>query len=451
MLKENKIPTVSFFSFLKHASKIVKNPLPFHHKNFEAKGDTFRLKLGAKNSVIFSRNPEFALYALQKNQRNYTKSKIQTKDLSKYVGKGLLTSEGELWKKQRRLIQPAFHKKQLEQLLDTVLEAIQIEIQHITPHAPIDIFPILNDLAFQTVVKALFRTEIDVKVIKRLQYITEAAQQMLVKELRQPFKALYFKYGGPIQKHIDLTIEAREILKGLVDARRASGTKQNDLLDMLLDARYEDGTAMEEAQLLDEILILFVAGHETTSNSLTFTLQLLAKHPDIQERVYEECAGVYAEQSRSTKANTDSLLPYIKHCVYTKQVIEESMRLYPPAYFIDRVNIEEDVFDDVTIPKGSNLLFSVIEIHKHNDFWENPHTFNPDRFADNAGMKHKAYFPFGAGPRMCIGNNFAMYEMVLAVTEIIQQYKIKPKETPIEIKPLITLKPQNAVLEFIPR
>ena len=442
-MKENVIPTVPFFKFLANASKIVKNPLPFHHKNFEEKGDTFRLRLGAKNSVIFSRNPEFALYALQKNQRNYTKSKIQTKDLSKYVGKGLLTAEGELWKKQRRLIQPAFHKKQLEQLLDTVLEVIREEIAHIVPNTPIDIFSILNDLAFQTVAKALFKSEIDASVINRLQHITEAAQQMLVKELRQPFKALYFKYGGPIKKHVNLTIEAREILKKLVDQRRESGDRPGDLLDMLLDARYEDGTGMEESQLLDEILILFVAGHETTSNALTFTLQLLAKHPDIQEKVYEEYAFA--------KANTTSSLDFIKSCEYTKQVIEESMRLYPPAYFIDRVNLEEDTFDGVTIPKESNLLFSVIEIHKHKDFWEDPEAFNPDRFANNAGMKHKAYFPFGAGPRMCIGNNFAMYEMVLAITEIVKHYKIKKKETPIEIKPLITLKPQNAILEFIPR
>ena len=442
-MKENVIPTVPFFKFLANANKIVKNPLPFHHKNFEEKGDTFRLKLGAKNSVIFSRNPEFAMYTLQKNQRNYTKSKIQTKDLSKYVGKGLLTAEGELWKKQRRLIQPAFHKKQLEQLLDTVLEVIREEIAHIVPNAPIDIFSILNDLAFQTVAKALFKSEIDASVINRLQHITEAAQQMLVKELRQPFKALYFKYGGPIKKHVNLTIEAREILKKLVDQRRESGDRPGDLLDMLLDARYEDGTGMEESQLLDEILILFVAGHETTSNALTFTLQLLAKHPDIQEKIYEEYAFA--------KANTTSSLDFIKSCEYTKQVIEESMRLYPPAYFIDRVNLEEDMFDGVTIPKESNLLFSIVEIHKHKDFWEDPEAFNPDRFANNAGMKHKAYFPFGAGPRMCIGNNFAMYEMVLAITEIVKHYKIKKKETPIEIKPLITLKPQNAILEFIPR
>lgn len=442
-MKENVIPTVPFFKFLANANKIVKNPLPFHHKNFEEKGDTFRLKLGAKNSVIFSRNPEFAMYTLQKNQRNYTKSKIQTKDLSKYVGKGLLTAEGELWKKQRRLIQPAFHKKQLEQLLDTVLEVIREEIAHIEPNAPIDIFSILNDLAFQTVAKALFKSEIDASVINRLQHITEAAQQMLVKELRQPFKALYFKYGGPIKKHVNLTIEAREILKKLVDQRYESGDRPGDLLDMLLDARYEDGTGMEESQLLDEILILFVAGHETTSNALTFTLQLLAKHPDIQEKVHEEYAFA--------KANTTSSLDFIKSCEYTKQVIEESMRLYPPAYFIDRVNLEEDMFDGVTIPKESNLLFSIVEIHKHKDFWEDPEAFNPDRFENNAGMKHKAYFPFGAGPRMCIGNNFAMYEMVLAITEIVKHYKIKKKETPIEIKPLITLKPQNAILEFIPR
>lgn len=442
-MKEKIIPTVPFFKFLKNASKIVKNPLPFHHQNFEEKGDTFRLKLGLGNSVIFSRNPDFALYTLQKNQRNYTKSKIQTKDLSKYVGKGLLTAEGELWKKQRRLIQPAFHKKQLEQLLDTVLEVIQEEIDHITPNTPTDIFSILNDLAFQTVAKALFKSEINMTVIERLQYITEAAQQMLVKELRQPFKALYFKYGGPVKKHINLTIEARAILKELVDERRESDERQGDLLDMLLDARYEDGTAMEESQLLDEILILFVAGHETTSNALTFTLQLLARHQDVQEKVYAEHAFA--------KANTLSSLDYIKACEYTKQVIEETMRLYPPAYFVDRVNIEEDAFEDITISKESNLLFSIIEIHKHKDFWDEPETFNPDRFANNAGMKHKAYFPFGAGPRMCIGNNFAMYEMVLAVTEVVQRYKIIAQDTPIEIKPLITLKPQNAVLEFIPR
>lgn len=448
-MQQRQIPTVPFLNFIKNAKRILKNPLPFHHKNFEEKGDTFRLKLGFGQTVVFSRNPGFAIHALQKNQRNYHKSDIQTKQLAKYVGQGLLTVEGEQWKTQRKLIQPAFHKKALVNLLDKVLDAIQIELRRIETNRPIDIFPIFNDLAFQTVVKALFSSDIDPKLINRLQHITEAAQTMLVRELRQPFKRLYFKYGGPVKKHIAMVQEGREILRGLVHERRQSNVRHDDLLDMLLDARYEDGSGMDEEKLLDEILILFVAGHETTSNSLTFTMDLLARHPEVQEKLFAE---IEKDSVMNQEMLSDAdILTFIKSQTYAKQVVEESMRLYPPAYFIDRVNYETDTFDGMDITKGSNVLFSIIEIHKHKEYWKNPEAFDPDRFADNAGMKHPAYFPFGAGPRMCIGNNFAMYEMVLAVTEVVRNYTITSKNTPIEIKPLITLKPQNAILTFIPR
>ncbi|HET8803756.1 MAG TPA: cytochrome P450, partial [Aequorivita sp.] len=261
-MEEKKIPSVPVFQFLIHSTQILKNPLPFHHKNFETKGDTFRLKLGFGKSVIFSRDAGFAQYALQKNQKNYTKSPIQTKDLSKYVGCGLLTSEGELWQKQRKLIQPAFHKKQLINLLETIQNAINSELQKIETNKAIDIFPVFNDLAFQTVVKSLFSSAVDQKEINKLQQITESAQQMLVKELRQPYLGWWFKLSGKIEKHISETNEARAILKKLVNERRNSGKREDDLLDMLLEARYEDGSAMEEGQLIDEILILFTAGHE---------------------------------------------------------------------------------------------------------------------------------------------------------------------------------------------
>ncbi|WP_340156705.1 cytochrome P450, partial [uncultured Winogradskyella sp.] len=154
METKQNIPTVPLRRFFKHSLEILKNPLPFHHQNFEEQGDVFKLKIGFKNSVIFIRDASMAEYVLQKNQKNYTKSKIQTEDLVKYVGKGLLTSEGELWKKQRKLIQPAFHKKQLENLLESIKDAIQLEYNKIIPNSVIDIFPILNDLAFQTVVKS---------------------------------------------------------------------------------------------------------------------------------------------------------------------------------------------------------------------------------------------------------------------------------------------------------
>ncbi len=443
MSKSNQIPTVPLHRFLKHSLEILKNPLPFHHQNFIENGDTFRLKIGFNNVVYFCRDAGFLEHVLIKNQKNYKKSKIQTEDLVKYVGTGLLTAEGELWKRQRKLIQPGFHKKQLQYLLETIQSAILTEYERIEPDKSIDMFPILNDLAFQTVVKSLFSSAADNKTINRLQYITEAAQRMLVRELRQPYLIWWFKLSGTIQKYIDLTQEARDLLKGIVKERRNSEKKENDLLDMLLDARYDDGSAMDEEQLIDEILILFTAGHETTSNALTFTCQLLAQHPEWQERIYEE-----AKQLELLNADLMTIATQSKVC---QQVIEESMRLYPPAYFIDRVNKDKDTFNDFTFEPDSNLLFSVYEIHRHPKLWDNPESFQPERFKEGGRKYSSQYFPFGAGPRKCIGNNFAMFEMVIAVSELMKLYRIRPDFKSIEITPLITLKPKNAQLVFVSR
>ncbi len=435
------LKVVLFRRFLLNARSILKNPLPFHHKNFSKYGDTFILNLGLGGKPIFSRDSGFAQYVLQKNQKNYTKTTIQTKDLAKYVGIGLLTAEGEHWRKQRRLIQPAFHKKKLANIMQAVQEAIDTEYQKITTDQPIDCFPIFNKLAFQTVLKSLFSGGVPEAQIDRLQFITEQAQHMLVRELRQPYLGWWFKLRGHIQYHIDLVEEARKILIELVQKRRSSTTEKDDLLDMLLAARYENGEPMKEAHLIDEILILFVAGHETTSNALTFTAQLLAQHPEVQE-------GVYRESVQASEHTTNSM-DFIKACPYTKAVIEESMRLYPPAYFIDRENYEADSYKGIDIPKGSNLLFSIHEIHRHKALWDDPESFKPERFYGQEAKSHSGhYYPFGAGPRMCIGNNFAMFEMILAITTLVNKYTIDSKDTPIAIRPLITLKPKDAILVF---
>ena len=434
------IPSVSILDFFFNAKLILRNPLPFHRKNFERLGDTFQIKVSLTDAVVISRNPELAQYALQKNHRNFTKSPIQTEEVAKYVGHGLLTIEGEHWKKQRRLIQPAFHKENIIQLLDTVQHAINVELDKLKTNTPLDVFPIFNDLAFQTVVKSLFSSAAGQKDINRLQYITEATQRMVVRELRQFYKKWWFYMSGSIKYHKNLTQEARDILRKLVMERRASGKRENDLLDLLLEARYDDGSPMEEQQLLDEILILFTAGHETTSNALTFISELLARHPEVQEKIY-------AEVSEARKETTN-LFEFLQRCAYTTNVIEEAMRLYPPAYFIDRVNITDDEFQGMKIPKGSSLLFSMYEIHRHKDYWQDPEAFIPERFSRE---RTQHYYPFGAGPRKCIGNNFAMYEMILAVAELMSRFRVEPKTGPIEVDPLITLKPKNAILKFLPR
>lgn len=439
---EDNIPSVSLVKFLKHSGNILKNPLPFHHHNFEEKGDTFRLHIGLGKSVIFSRNAALAEYVLQKNQKNYVKSEIQTKDLAKYIGYGLLTSEGAHWRRQRKLIQPAFHKKQLAKLLESIRQAILTEYQKIEINQKMDVFPLFNDLAFQTVVKSLFSSAATSEEIERLQFITESAQKMLVRELRQPYLRWWFRASGKIERYLELTRESRRILKKIVQERKDSEERFDDLLDMLLEARYDDGNFMDEEQLIDEILVLFIAGHETTSNSLSFTTQLLARHPQWQEKI--------AEETKNLGSETDLMSRVTKSAV-TQQVIEESMRLYPPAYFIDRVNVEKDEFEGKSFEAGSNLLLSIHEIHRHPKLWENPDDFKPERFHGSPQQYSSQYFPFGAGPRKCIGNNFAMFEMIIALQELLSSYRIEPETSEIEIKPLITLKPKNAFLTFVPR
>ena len=439
----NRIPEVSFFKFLGHANNILKNPLPFHAENFSKYGDIFRLNIGFGKSVLFCRDAGLLQHALQKNQKNYTKSYIQTKDVAKYVGHGLLTAEGAHWQRQRKLIQPAFHKSQLVLLVETIQKTILEELKNIRIGKPMDVFPVFNDLAFQTVVKSIFNMEVSHADIASLQHTTEATQQMLVQELRQPFLVWWFNWSGKTKKHLDMTQNSRSILKRLVEIRKKSSQVHQDLLDMLLHARYDDGSAMDENQLVDEILILFAAGHETTSNALTFTCELLARNPMAQTKILQEVQQI--------KNESNDIMQWIKNASYTKLVIEESMRLYPPAYFIDRVNIEEEVVNGILLPKGSNLLFSIYEIHRHSNFWKDPEAFIPERFLEEDLKFSKNYYPFGAGPRMCIGNNFAMYEMILTIIALVEQFEILEKKEPIQIKPLITLKPYNAVLEFIKR
>lgn len=442
MTDTKQIPEVSTFRFLRKAIKILNNPLPFHNENFERFGNTFKLKLGFGNYAIFSRDAALAEYVLQKNWKNYTKSPIQTKDLAKYLGEGLLTAEGELWRTQRKLIQPAFHKKHLEQLMATIKDTIVAEIEHIKTDAEVDVLPFFSDMAFKVVVKSLFSNAASDEEIQTLQDVTEENQQMLVKELRQPYLRWYFKSFGIIKKHLSRSEESRNILLNIINKRKQSGEKFNDLLDMLLDTRYDDGSQMSEEQLIDEILVLFVAGHETTANALSFAVQLLAQHSNWQNKIVSEYQSVL-------KQNDGNIMQTVGMSQMAKLVVEETLRLYPPAYFMDRVNIEDDSFGDYSFKKGSSILLSIFEIHRHKDLWENPEEFQPERFSPEKAKTYSShYFPFGAGPRKCIGNNFAMFEMVLAISELLLKFNIVPVKQNIEINPLITLKPKNAVVKF---
>lgn len=412
--------------FLKHSFEILKNPLPFHRNNFEKLGDSFRLQIGARRSVVFSRDPILLEYALQKKWKRFTKTSIQTKDVARYLGKGLLTSEGELWRRQRKLIQPGFHKKQIDTLYKTVGTTITKQLTQLPEEGMVDLYPVFGRLAFRVVVESLFSGAVSDKEIEALRESTESNQHMLVRQLRQPYLKWYFENFGVIKRQLEKRERSREVLRGIIRARQVEDAPRGDLLDMLLAARYEDGGAIEEEQLIDEILVLFVAGHETTANALSFTAQLLAKHPKWQE-------AIRAEAGRGPMPGS-----------VTEQVLLESMRLFPPAYFIDRQNQADETVQGIDIPARTDLLFSVYEIHRHPDYWEDPEAFHPERFAPEAGKPPPYFYPFGAGPRKCIGAYFAMMEMTLVVQQLLERFQLQPAGPEIRIKPLITLKPANA-------
>lgn len=436
-----ELPLVSRSHVFKNRKAILTNPLPFHHDNFNRLGDIFEVEVGFRKRIVFTRHARFIKQVLQTEQKKYQKSSLQTVDLAKYIGNGLLTSNGEHWRTHRRMVQPAFHKKKLQGLLGIMHKAIKNELSRIRPNELQDVYPLMGDLAFQVVATSLFSRDDIQKQMNDLKDITEANQRMLIKEMRQPYLNWWYRLSGKIKTHLALSKNARSILDGIINERIAEDSDKDDLLDMLLKARYEDGSTMPQKQLIDEVLILFAAGHETTANALGFILHLLAKHPEKQEKAYQEVARLDWEQ--------DFEMEQLRELSYVKQCVEEGMRMYPPAYYIDRESIEEDSIDGFTIPKNTMLLLAIYELHRDGRFWEAPEEFMPERF-DVSQKKDFSdyYFPFGGGPRMCVGNNFAMQEMILTVAEILQKYRLEPDVRDIQINPLISLKPVAVKLHF---
>ena len=424
-----------------NTKQILNNPLPFHKKNFEKHGDTFEISTLGDGKLIFSKDPIVVKEVLQKKQKSFAKSKLQTKDLAKYIGFGLLTAEGEHWRTHRRMIQPAFHLKSLKKLLNIMAGSIKNTLSNaIEIGDEKDIFPLMSDLAFQVVAKSLFSSLKVLKPMADLKEITEKNQTMLIREMRQPYLKWWFKASGEIKRHIEYADDARAILNEVIEERIASVTNEDDLLQMLLDATYEDGSNMSRKQLIDEILILFTAGHETTANALAFVLYYIAKDSELQDKLYKE--------TKKLKEDTYTMDSF-KELELISSTVQEAMRMYPPAYIIDRVALEETEIGGFKFKKGALVLLSLYELHRHQDFWDKPETFIGSRFKDFKDKNYtNYYYPFGAGPRMCIGNAFATYEMLLVVVEVLKKYQISTSMDKVVINPMITLRPKEVSLQF---
>lgn len=443
--KYNYPNQLSIIRFFRDAEGVRRNPIPFHRRYFEKFGDSFSIRIGFSKYIILSRDNEVAQYILVKNQKNYHKSKFQSVYLSKYLGSGLLTSDGDFWLKQRRLIQPAFHKQKMNQLVGNMNSTIALELDNLTEGKPIDLFPIMSNLAFNVVAKSLFQLSTAEDKFQRIKFIIEEVQNFLIKEIRLPHKAWWFSLSGQVRKHLKLAEENNAIIREIIEERKTSGEEINDLLNMLLETRYEDtGEGMSVEQLIDEIKVLFIAGHETTANALTFTLHLLGQNPEVQQKVFQEIIEV--------ESQTENVIEQLQKMTYTNAVLNESMRLYPPAWITDRQNLEDDSLAQFKIKKDTLIGVSFYELHRNPKYWSNPDEFIPERFLGEQKKESMQYFyPFGAGPRMCIGTGFAIYEMCLTIEQIVKKYRIQSNNDAVQFNPLITLKPVNVEVSFFKR
>ncbi len=428
-------PGYTFLQSIVRTYKQVKNPIGTMEESMARFDGTYSVNLGMKRMIV-TQDPAFIDHVLRANHKNYHKSPIQTDQLGKFLGKGLLTSNGEYWLKQRRLIQPGFHMDKIHKLYNIIKRTGDQFLDSFPTGKNIDIYPLMYQLAFEIVINSLFNIKVPVEDQRKLSEFIQKVQEFVIKEVRQPHKNWWFSLSGEVKRNLDRAKGARQIIYNIIKERKNSNKRFDDLLDMLLDTRYEDnGMPMHVDQVIDEILILLIAGHETTANALAWSLYLLATHRDELTKIREISHNL-------------SVIECVT-CDELNAVIKESMRLYPPAWISDRVSLDDDKFRDFTFPKGSIIIIFYYGLHRDEKFWKNPESYQPSRFykSNIEKEKLKAYYPFGAGPRLCIGNNFAMAEMVIFLQSAIQRFDFKPTGISPKINPLVTLRPDRIILD----
>ncbi|MEM6697226.1 MAG: cytochrome P450 [Bacteroidota bacterium] len=437
----NNIPLYKGKGFFGMGTDFLKNAAQFTHEKEAELGDFYKVKLFVPLFVSF--RPDVIKYVLQSNAKNYRKSRAYNQ-LKLALGNGLVTSEGHFWRRQRKMAQPAFYKTRLEELF--------VEMTKVTDHYIIDLKKRVEQEQIISIDKEMMKVTSDI-VLRTLfssdnpneteatYRMMEEMQEYVIQRVHKPFFIPLQYVNGNHRKFKKYRATFNERIFKLIEERRQMQHRPNDLLSMLLEAKdAETGESMTDEQLRDEAITIFSAGHETSANALAWTLDLLARHPEVVERLR-------AEEVKVLDGETPTFAD-LRQLQYHQQVIEEGMRLYPPAHAVGREAIVEDEIEGVTIPKNGVVFISIFALHRSPKYWRNPLQFDPDRFSPEEKKQRPrlTYLPFGAGARMCIGNHFAMMEMQLLLARLVRHFDFKAlSDQPVDFIPLITLRPKGAI------
>lgn len=429
--------------------EIRRDSLGFLRRTHAAYGDVAGYRLGPMRSHLVA-HPDGVRHVLQEHVRNYTKDHISYKLVGWVVGDGLLTSKGDTWLRQRRLVQPAFHRQRIAALADLMVRRTEAMLASWEPAIaegrPFDIGAAMMALTLGIAGEALFGADVGPQADAVGRSFNVLNEQVVTRfrtgNLVPP--ALPTRYDRQWREAMR---EMDRVVYEIIAERRRRPEDTGDLLSMLMLARDEEtGAQMDDRALRDEVITMLLAGHETTATALTWAWGLLDAHPEAAARLYAEVDAVLGGRA-PTAADVPAL-------AYTRMVIDETMRLYPPVYILSRKVVADDEIGGYRIPGGSAVDISPYVTHRHPDFWPDPERFDPERFApERAAQRHKyAYIPFSTGPRICIGNSFALMEATLVLATVARAHRPRLAAGALPAPdPLVTLRPRGGMPVVVER
>ena len=435
-------PGPSGYPLIGNLPKMLQNPLQFLTEVTKDYGTTVKLgAMGAQQLYLVS-DPDDVRYILQENSQNYIKGK-NFQIIQQIIGNGLAVKEGSDWKRERRLMQPSFHRQQVGALIalmnQTTAEMVQ-SWEGIKTGKSLDIFSQMMNLTQTILLKSLLSID-SPEQIAEMNQIWNTAYEYLSSQLWAVLRLPLWVPTPKNRRFVKAMSQLDRIVYDIIQQRRGDDNPPGDLLAMLMAAYdSESGSGLSDEQLRDEIMTIFTGGFETSAAVLAWTLYLLDRHPEVESKLHSELDSVLG-------GGTPALEDLAK-LQYTRMVLSESMRLYPGAWVFTRTNLQADKIGKYQIPANSLIMISPYITHRLPEYWSNPEEFNPERFTKEkvAARPRYAYYPFGGGKRQCIGEVFAMTEMQLVVAAITQKYRLSSvPEHPVEPEPMFTLRPRYGI------
>jgi cytochrome P450 len=394
-------------------------------------------------------HPDYVEHVLRDNVANYPRPEFVTDKLKSIVGEGLVAAEGDRWANARRVAQPAFAPDRINGFGPTMIKTTGEMLERWESYAeqgrPLDVKSEMMHISLANLATALFNFELR-EALDEIEPAVYYALSQTNRRLTSPIDPQ--RLPLPSSRRFDATLNAlNQVIYRIIGEHRRATDPTKDFVNMLLDSQDpESGAPITDQQARDEVIGFFIAGHETVSSALTWTFYLLSQNPDCWRKLKAEVDEVLAG-----RPPTVDDVPKLK---YTEYVLLEAMRLYPPIFVLMRRALEDDTVGGYHIPKGSTVVLCAYVTHRHRDFWDNPEGFDPERFTPerSAHLPRMAYFPYGGGPRKCIGNTFAALEMPLVVAMVTQRYRLDLVPGQVLFpEPAISLRPRDPVLVTVER